>query len=360
MFTINFSKTQAPKIVTNQNISSISPSGMLPPRLKERSGSLPPSALPRPPRSLKPPRKIDYDRLSDADLKARAQTPPKLPPSPTTSSSSTVTTASTSSQPTIQQQPPPSKYDLKSSTLKRNEFGRREFSPSKSYMEMKDSLSAFPKPDFSLKRKDYGSISKTEFSKPDYTSTKNYHRLEESPKPTRVVASNPSTVSQDPSFKRSLLPSARKYSPAPSNQSGMVVGSISLPKSSRDSLNSSESNNSSNSNQRTSPMHIKTDSNLSSSTTTTSAAAAANQTGQYHHPHSRTPPKYIPLSPQEKSLLVARQQNNQRQLQLQANKSSLPPISSASSASLPPKPVDKNTRRSGSLTRGENRYRIQF
>lgn len=321
---------------------------MLPPRLKERGGSLPPSALPRPPRSLKPPRKIDYDRLSDADLKARAQTPPKLPPSPTISSSSTVTTASTSSQPNQQQSPSPhNKYDIKSSTLKRNEFGRREFSPSKNYMEMKDSLT-FPKPDFSLKRKDYGSMSKTEFSKPDYTSTKNYHRLEESPKPTRTGVINTAATAQDSnSFKRSLLPSARKYSPAPTQS---AANSIALPKSSRDSLNSSESNNSSNSNQRSSPMHVKTDSNMSTTNQATS--------GSYHNSHSRTPPKYIPLSPQEKNLLATRQQNSQRQLQgIQGHKASLPP----SSASLPPKPVDtKNARRGASLTRGENRYRIQF
>lgn len=205
-------------------------------------------------------------------------------------------------------------------------------------------------------------MNKTEFSKPDYTSTKNYHRLEESPKPS--ISSNataksanitgPSSSPESTSFKRSMLPSARKYSPQP-------PGGV---KSSRDSLNSSESNQSTSSNTRSSPVHIKSDSTLSS-------AQQHHQPASYHHNHSRTPPKYMPLSQQEKSLMVARQLNSQRQqhLQLQqqhqmkaassASGSSTP--ASSPTASLPPKPVDnKNARRGGSLTRGENRYRIQF
>lgn len=205
-------------------------------------------------------------------------------------------------------------------------------------------------------------MNKTEFSKPDYTSTKNYHRLEESPKSssisnTTVKSANltgPSSSSpESTSLKRSMLPSARKYSPQP-------PGGV---KSSRDSLNSSESNQSTSSNTRSSPVHIKSDSTLSS-------AQHHHQPSSYHHNHSRTPPKYMPLSPQEKSLMVARQLNSQRQqhLQLQqqhqmkaASPSGSSTAASSPTASLPPKPVDsKNTRRSGSLTRGENRYRIQF
>lgn len=291
--------SQVPKIVTNitQNLSNITQNGILPPRLKERSGSLPPSALPRPPRSLKPPRKIEYDRLSDTELKCRAQTPPK----------------SNSNQ---------SKYDLKSNTMKRSDFGRRDFSPGKNFLDVKETL-AFPKPDFSLKRKDYGS-----FSKPEFTSTRNYQRLEDSPKPMKA--------NQDIAYKRSLLPSSRKYS----------TGTNNTGKNSRDSLNSSESNNSTNSNPRSSPVHIKTDSSTSNNTY-----------------HSRTPPKYVPpISPQEKSFLAARQQNNQQQRQ-QIKAASMMPTTctSSTSASLPPKPNDnKSGKRGSSLTRGENRYRIQF
>lgn len=348
-----------------------------PPPLKGRSGSLPPSALPRPPRSLKPPRKIDYDRLSDTSSDTIKQPPSpttsKLPQqhhhqppsSPTTSTSSTVTTGSNTS--TSQLQPPKST----SASLKRGEFQsttRREYSQPKTtgqynMADIKDALT-FPKPDFSLKRKDYGAMNKTEFCKPDYTTTKNYHRLEDPPSKSKTAT----PPSSEQTFKRSLLPSARsKYSPSPQ----MVV------KSSRDSLNSSESNNSTNS--RASPAatttttaHMKCDSNLS-------AQQQQQQQQQYHQQqqHSRTPPKYVPMNSQfqEKSLMVTRQLNNQRQqhlhLQQQLQAASLmptglsaagmSPVSSGPVASLPPKqPMENKARRGGSLTRGENRYRIQF
>ncbi|XP_031617693.1 uncharacterized protein LOC116337358 isoform X4 [Contarinia nasturtii] len=247
-------------------------------RMKENRGtSLPPSALPRPARSLKPPRKIDYDRLSDSSNKARSTTPPKIP------------------------------YDMKAATMKRNEYSRRDFTPpAKNYVEMKEMLN-FPNPHFSLKRKDYGSMNKSEFSKPEHTSTKYYQRLEESPKLNKSSDSG--------GFKRSLLPSARKYSPA--------VASNSNKQHSRDSLNSSESNHSVNSNLRQSPIHLKVDVHNTSN-------------ASFHHQHinSRTPPKhiYMSLAPQDKT------------------------------ASLPPKPIDNNRsgRRGGSVTRGENRYKIQF
>ncbi|KAJ6641446.1 hypothetical protein Bhyg_06385, partial [Pseudolycoriella hygida] len=275
----NIGNPLVPKIVTNitQNLSNIKQNGILPPRLKERSGSLPPSALPRPPRSIKPPRKIDYDRLSDTELKCRAQTPPKS------------------------SNPNQSKYDMKSNTMKRNEIARRDYSPGKSFLDVKDTL-AFPKPDFSLKRKEYGS-----FSKPEFTSTKNYQRLEDSPKAMKA--------NQDAAYKRSLLPSSRnKYSTGTNNSA----------KNSRDSLNSSESNNSTNSNPRSSPVHIKTDSSTSNNTY-----------------HSRTPPKYLPpISPQEKSFLAARQHNNQRQQQIKAVSVTPTCTGNSSSASLPPKPND--------------------
>lgn len=165
---------------------------------------------------------------------------------------------------------------MKMNTLKRGEYSRRDYVlPTKNYVEMMN----FPNPHFSLKRKDYGSMNKAEFSKPEHTSTKYYHRLEESPKSTKMSESG---------FKRSLLP-ARKYSSVPSSSN---------KQNSRDSLNSSESNQSANS-------HL--------------------------HVNLRTPPKYLSLAPQIKT------------------------------TSLPPKPVDSRmARRGSSVTKGENRYKIQF
>lgn len=258
-------------------------------RLKDNRGtSLPPSALPRPARSLKPPRKIEYDRLSDSSNKARSQTPPKLSQS--------------------------SPFEMKAATMKRNEYMRRDFtSPAKNYVEMKEMLN-FPNPHFSLKRKDYGSMTKSEFSRPEHTSTKYYQRLEESPKSNKTSDNNSNSGNSGGgvgAFKRSLLPSARKYSPAAACSSNK--------QHSRDSLNSSESNHSVNSNLRQSPIHLKVD------------VHNASNASFHQHINSRTPPKYMSLAPQDKT------------------------------ASLPPKPIDnRNGRRGSSVTRGENRYKIQF
>lgn len=365
--------------------------GILPPR-KDRGSSLPPSALPRPPRSLKPPRKIEYGRLSDSEGKKRAETPPKSDAQ--------------------------KDYEMKTSSLKRASGGnsnKREFSPGKSYLEMKDSLQLV-KDYGSMKTKNYGSLGNTsmapslkseskfgfgsksnastanscEFSKPDYTSTKNYQRLEEQSPQSRKSSADSGTM------KRSLLPNVRKLS------SGQPV------KGSRDSLNSasSGSNNSNNSNQifRSSPVH--------------SQAVQQSSLGYHHHNHlhhGRTPPRFIhhlqstsvesnksshnlpsPQSPtsHQQPFFGKMSQNsssklhpmNNQQPQQQHKPSALPSASilhaavtaSATSAigqqttaSLPPKPVSDNKgcpgssggsgqRRGSSLTRGENKYRIQF
>ena len=211
--------------------------------LKDRGASLPPSALPRPPRSLKPPRKIEYGRLSDTEMKKRAETPPKTDTK--------------------------TEYEMKTNSLKRTPYGKREFSPAKSYIEMKESLQ-FAK-DFNLKTKNYGSIGETslinnngqksetkfgfssknssdsDFSKPDYTSTKNYQRLEDqSPK-----SSQDSTTP----IKRTL--NVRKLTPQKIQPQPLG------PKGSRDSVNSASSSNNSNTNSRASPIHSKIDSNSS-------------------------------------------------------------------------------------------------
>lgn len=270
--------TKVPQIVLASNL----PAGILPPR-KDRGNSLQPP-LPRPPRSLKPPRKIEYGRLEPDYCKKRSQTPPT----------------------------PQQEYEMKSSTVKRGDYKRT----------LADTMK------FGQKHKTYGTIfSDDKFGfKQDY-STRNYQRLDESPR------------------KVSLIPNSRKEK--------------SIPKAgSRDSLNSasSGSNNSNNSNTpvRSSPNHVKTDSNSSTST--------------YQRNLS---------SPQTKSSFIASaknkiQQFNQKSSSLPSSstlhkKASTPTFSSSSasnttsSASLPPtKPSDNKgqQRRGHSLARGENRYRI--
>lgn len=294
--------TKVPKIVTNltQNLSSITQSGILPPR-KDRSSSLPPSALPRPPRGLKPPRKIDYDRLNESDMKKRSQTPPKL---------------------TAQRG-----YELKTSSLKRGEFGKREYSPSSN---------------FTIKHKNYGSISQgndpniNEYHlKSEYPSTKNYQRLDDPKTSLKMIKE---------SSKRSLLPSARN------------IGT-NTTKTSRDSINSGSSGSNNSNNSRSSPVHIKTDSNTSN--------IIYHHTGQFHH--SRTPPKYIRLTPPPNEtsprnyLTAANHKPTQLKLPSPTIYHSSPGVGPNSAiTSLPPKADVKNSRRGTSITRGENRYRIQF
>ncbi|XP_055534468.1 angiomotin-like protein 1 [Wyeomyia smithii] len=392
----NIGGNKVPKILSNIAQQA---GGILPPR-KDRGSSLPPSALPRPPRSLKPPRKIEYGRLSDSEGKKRAETPPKSDAQ--------------------------KDYELKTSSLKRANaaaYSKREFSPGKSYLEMKDTFQ-LAKDYGTLKSKNYGSLGNTsivplkndskfgfgskcnsstanscEFSKPDYTSTKNYQRLEEqSPRKSSLDTAT---------MKRSLLPNVRKLSSA-------------TVKGSRESLNSasSGSNNSNNSNplSRSSPIH---------SMPTNSGVNLPTSLVYHHHNHlhhGRTPPRFIhhqqstsaestksPLNPPSpQSPTVNHQQspfcnklspstaskiqqiNAQQQQQQQHKTTTLPSASilhaavtaSATSAigqqttaSLPPKPMmdgklsgsgnsfgssSQGQRRGSSMARGENKYRIQF
>lgn len=285
----------------------------LPDQLKQRGMSLPPRALPRPQRSLKPPRKVEYDRLSDSQIKAHSQTPPKI-----------IT---------------PSTYEMRTSSLKRDEYPKCKFTTNSTYMEMKQAL-GFPKSPFSLKPKDYGSINKHEFSKPDYTSKKNYSRLEGSPKAKNIL---PETSG----FKRSLLPTVRKYSQA----------IYPATKSSRESLNSSESNNSSNMTTRHSPNpnHSKGESNSSNCPPN----LARMLSKQLHVVNGGGIPQ-----PDHKSIFYQQQHQQQQQLhhqqqqlhqhlQQQQSKKNFISVS----ASLPPKPGDRTIKSSLS---SENRYRIQF
>lgn len=282
-----------------QNLTNITQNSILPSR-NDRGASLPPSALPRPPRSLNPPRKIDYDRLSDSKFRKRLQTPPN----------SSANRA----------------FELKTSSLKRGEYGKQEYSPSTNY---------------SIKQKNYGTINQksemnTDFKhKLEYPSIKNYQHLDDSNTLKMFKESSPS-------LKRSLLPSAR------------TRNTVKTP---RDSVNSASSSSKNSNNSRSSPVHIRSDSNTSN--------IFINNTGQYHH--SRTPPKYIRLTPPPDELIA-----RNFQLSVPDNKSnhsklhsptrynaSLP--SASNTASLPPKPADLKTPRSGnSISRGENRYRIQF
>uniref|UniRef100_A0A1Q3FJQ3 Uncharacterized protein n=1 Tax=Culex tarsalis TaxID=7177 RepID=A0A1Q3FJQ3_CULTA len=394
----NIGGNKIPKMLSNMGGGNQQPPSApntaqpLPPRKDNRGSSLPPSALPRPPRSLKPPRKIEYGRLSDSEGKKRAETPP--------------TPGAMDAQ---------KEFEMKTSSLKRGGFGKgREFSPGKSYMEMKDAAMHLAK-DYggTLKSKNYGSLGNTssisgggsptkndgkfgfgggmkssgmaanscEFSKPDYTSTKNYQRLEEQTSSSRKNSAD--------NMKRSLLPNVRKLS------SG---GAPIMIKGSRDSLNSASSG-SNNSNNRTSPMHPA------------SSQQALQQLGGggYHHHnhlhHGRTPPRFIhhqqstsaessksssnlPSPTTPTGNLPQPFFNNGNKMapkphQQQHKPSTLPSASilhaavtaSATSAigqqttaSLPPKPGQQQQqqqqppqqRRGSSLTRSENKYRIQF
>lgn len=243
---------------------------------------------------------------------------------------------------------------MKASTLKRNDYMmRRDYtSPSKSnYVEMKEVLSNFPNPHFSLKRKDYGTMQptmtptsmsphRTEFSKPEHTSTKYYQRLEESPRQCK------SSADTNAAYKRSLLPSARKYAPASNTGNGTTATTATNKPNSRDSLNSSESNNSVVSNLRQSPVRLRIDPH-----------------GHSHQTSSRrtTPPRFMSLAPPDKTYMTSRHQTPMppSPTSSSSNKSNSLLVGNNTSASLPPKPNDGN--RNGSNTkRGENRYRIQF
>ncbi|XP_058055217.1 uncharacterized protein LOC131206617 [Anopheles bellator] len=271
-----------------------------------RGSSLPPSALPRPPRSLKPPRKIEYGRLSDGGggdggalgggmmgKKTRAVTPP----SPASSDSP---------------------KDTYGGRIKRPVGGVRDFSPAKGgYVEMKDTLGCGGG---SLKHKSYGSMNavapvggsvggqggtkfgfvKTssgsagsgssggsgstvcgDYAKVDYPSTKNYQRLEETPTtPTMtttgaVVADSQSRKSSADSLKRTLLPNVRKPSPGTQQQQQII------PKGgSRDSLNSASSGSN----------------HSNSAGPARSSPLRSTPTAGYHHSlHTlqRTPPRFI-------------------------------------------------------------------
>lgn len=317
---IGNSTTKVPKLMSNltQNLASITQNSLLPPRKDLRGSSLPPSALPRPPRSLKPPRKIDYDRLNDGDMKKRSQTPPK---------------------------PHNRAYELKTSSLKRGEFSKREYSPSNNYK---------------IKHKNYGSISQ---SPSDYPSTKNYQRFDDGKSQFKNTKEN------SPSMKRSLLPRGKSENSTINENSGRggggnVTSSSNIGKTSRDSINSGSSGSNHSNNSRSSPLHIKTDSNTSNTI----------NSRQFHHNTRNSSPKYIRLTPPP---------NQSQKLQFQPNfvnknssipshhnfQSNLPSPTSSSASSLPPKPVGdiKNLKRGNSINRGtpghgsgENRYRIQF
>jgi hypothetical protein len=141
-FVTQFPSNQLPKIV-------------LPPR-KDRQSSAPPSALPRPPRSLKPPRKIEYGRLSETDSnKSNSK----------------------------------SEYEMKTSSLKRHQ-SPVTMTGSKNFVDIKSELQLALNPT-KIATKSYGTmksdtannITKIYYSnKPDYLSSKQtYQRLPESP-----------------------------------------------------------------------------------------------------------------------------------------------------------------------------------
>ena len=129
------------------------PKIVLPPR-KDRQSSAPPSALPRPPRTLKPPRKIEYGRLSESgSSKSNSK----------------------------------SEYEMKTSSLKRQSPVTSQ--GSKNYVDIKNELQMALTPTKN-NTKTYGTIktdtanniTKIYYSnKPDYISNASYQRLPDSP-----------------------------------------------------------------------------------------------------------------------------------------------------------------------------------
>lgn len=126
----------------------------MPPR-KDRQSSAPPSALPRPPRTLKPPRKIEYGRLSETDSNKSHNK---------------------------------SDYETKTSSLKRHQSPVTA-SGSKNFVDIKSELQLAlnptkinPKTYGTMKTDTANNITKIYYSnKPDYLLSKNYQRLPDSP-----------------------------------------------------------------------------------------------------------------------------------------------------------------------------------
>ncbi|KFB51759.1 hypothetical protein ZHAS_00019853 [Anopheles sinensis] len=275
-------------------------------KVDHRGSSLPPSALPRPPRSLKPPRKIEYGRLSDGGesvgmgKKTRAVTPP----SPASSSGSA------------------GQKDAYGGSLKRSVVGGREFSPAKggNYVEMKDTMQLTK--DYgggggTLKHKTYGSMTTvgvgsgatqhggskfgfgtsskssspsvggTAGSSGDYPSTKNYQRLEETSPGHRHNNSSPQSSQSRKSsadsgtLKRSLLPNVGRKLPS----SGMNVAKGGG--GSRDSLNSASSGSN---NSNPGPPG-----GAGAALSRSSPQPPAPNSAYHHQPHNinRTPPRFL-------------------------------------------------------------------
>lgn len=188
------------------------------------------------------------------------------------------------------------------SDISPTDYGNRDFA--NNLMSVNESL------EFSV-RKDGRLKAKSEFSRPDFTSRKYYQRLDENPS---------SKFSPEPKmFMRSLLPKYTTSSPR--------LGS---KQPARDSENSSEST----STIRNSPIPLELRNSGKGNTPPNFSATARN-----------APPKFILGSDK-------------------AAKSTTGCMGRPALATLPPKPNDNrnqsNSRRCGSVSRGENRYRIQF
>jgi hypothetical protein len=285
---------------------------------------------------------MEYGRLGEFYSKKHSQTPPK--------SSYFSTTAP--AQPINFDQ---KEYELKTSSIKR---GNTDTNSKRDFMQMKikDSLNFGKCNDFaSMKTTNYDSVNKTEskfgfkppindFYKPEYTSTKNYQRMMEHQHHSQLRK-----YSQDSLMKSSLLHGSQKHS---------LVSTSSLSsknnacKGSRDSLNSVSSGSNNSNNARSSPIHLKTDSNVSTVT--------SYQNSKFIHARS-------PSMMYTKNYLQKTKLQNPN-LMKQIKSTSLPSSSilhaaaiASASSPKPPKPIDlKNQKRGSSLTRGENKYRIQF
>jgi hypothetical protein len=277
------------------------PKIVLPPR-KDRQSSAPPSALPRPPRSLKPPRKIEYGRLSETDSnKSNSK----------------------------------SDYEIKTSSLKRQQspvtsLGSKNFVDIKSELQMAlNSTKNNPKTYGTMKTDTANNITKIYYSnKPDYVSSKNYQRLPDSP---------------------SSSDSMKRFGGNPSSSGGKKITFLrSSPGTQHQHQQQSrEGSISSGSNSRSSPKPPE----------------VAYQQLQARS-RTRTPPKYLNLNPSPGGKIgyLSNSNNSSPTKPNLPSSSVLYHQAQAQNADWKQQHQRANSGRSGSNSGsgGENKYRIQF
>lgn len=254
--------------------------------------------MPRPPRTLKPPRKIEYGRLSETDSnKSNSKTD----------------------------------YEIKTSSLKRQQSpvtssGSKNFVDIKSELQMAlNSTKNNPKTYGTIKNDTANNITKIYYSnKPDYLSSKNYQRLPESPTSSDSMKRFGGNASSTGGKKITFL----RSSPGGQHQQQSREGSIS-----------------SGSNSRSSPK----------------PPDVAYQPLQQRS-RTRTPPKYLNLHPAPggKMNYLSNSNNSSPTKPNLPSASVLYHQAQSQNTEWKQQHQRANSGRSNSGSGGENKYRIQF